>query len=165
MKHFQYLSLVLILGVCLAQMNKDQRESLSKKEKFLLFGLGNDVENFVTKSSEWRQEKSLLNTFPFSDKINSEHADAHSHEHHPHHGAHGDHQTHDRIQLPVREQFSPRTSNKANQQRNTLFPFKSTVRQNDPSVNEEEVASEIVSEDTLTEEDPQKVTLNERTVW
>ena len=41
----------------------------------------------------------------------------------------------------------------------SLFPFKSTVRQNDPSVNEEEVASEIVSEDTLTEENQEKVTV------
>merc|ERR1719483_890009 len=135
MKTFQYLSLVLIFGVCLAEMNKDPRESLSKKEK------------------------SLLNTFPFIDQINSEHADAHSHEHHPHHGSHGDHQSNDRVQLNVREQFSPRTSNKANQQRNTLFPFKSTVRQNDPSVNEEEVASEIVSVDSFGEEDEEKVTV------
>eukprot|EP00091_Calanus_sinicus_P018981 TRINITY_DN4542_c0_g2_i1.p1 TRINITY_DN4542_c0_g2~~TRINITY_DN4542_c0_g2_i1.p1 ORF type:complete len:121 (-),score=30.84 TRINITY_DN4542_c0_g2_i1:48-410(-) len=87
----KFLNLILCLSVSIAQSDKSQKERLSNKEKFLLFGLGNDENNDVILDFEERKEKSLLNTFPFIQQKNSGHTHSHGHDH----GNHQDHGTHD----------------------------------------------------------------------
>ena len=150
--------MLLLLSVSLAQ--SDRKERLSNKEKFILFGLGNDGNNDVMSSMEERKEKSLLNTFPFIQQKNSDHA--HDHDHHQHHGNHGDHaehQNHGNIErLPFREQFSSRNSGNLNSHRNTLFPFKSVLRQNDPEDIQDEEESGAETVDTIPDKDVKEIT-------
>ena len=147
------------MTVSIAYGERELKEGLSNKEKFLMFGLGNDVDKDSMRTSGERKEKSLLNTFPFIDHINTEHGDAHTHEHHLHHGAHGGHPGNEaRNQLPVRNQFATRPSANVNSQRNSLFPFKSFLRQNDGDDEEGEEGSGFISEENNIEEDTDEIT-------
>ena len=80
-----------------------------------------------------RQEKSLLNTFPFN--IDQHHGQQHHHSHH--------HQEHQHQQHPQSSQLSSRTNPKT--QHNSLFPFKSAEDTDNGSVTVEDF---IVEDDT-----------------
>ena len=79
-----------------------------------MFGLGNDGNNDVMKSVEQRNEKSLLNTFPFIQQKTAGHANDHNHDQQQHHGTHDHHAEHshhdNRNRSPVREPFSSKKS-------------------------------------------------------
>ena len=107
------ITLFLLLGLSLASLTVGFPPLLSDDDKVLLFGLETEP---TMKAA--RREKSLLNTFPFIDKINSAHRNDHNHAHEEHTEHHHHHPESSSLRRRV-----PEASN-------DLFPFKNTLRQN-----------------------------------